>query len=89
MLLGIQALMEKDSYPRFLESDLYKNLLSAYPPMPTNSNGKSIDSTNNIEAPGVSGSGGSSVCSNICDNAEVAESLQNLSLSKKYIFIHK
>lgn len=30
----IQALMEKDSYPRFLESDLYKNLLASYPPMP-------------------------------------------------------
>jgi hypothetical protein len=32
----IQALMEKDSYPRFLESDLYKNLLASYPPMPAN-----------------------------------------------------
>jgi hypothetical protein len=30
----IQALMEKDSYPRFLESDLYKKLLSSYPPLP-------------------------------------------------------
>ena len=30
----IQALMEKDSYPRFLASDLYKNLLAMYPSSP-------------------------------------------------------
>lgn len=31
----IQALMEKDSYPRFLESSLYKSLLGSYVPPPS------------------------------------------------------
>jgi hypothetical protein len=38
----IFTLMEKDSYPRFLQSDLFKNLVANYPPMPPSTSSSSM-----------------------------------------------
>jgi hypothetical protein len=44
----IQALMEKDSYPRFLESSLYKSLLGSYTPPSSVANQQMSGKTNPV-----------------------------------------